>query len=157
MDVMFWVWLAVIIVTIVVEAFTMEIISIWFTVGAIPSFILAGFDVLGWELQLVIFIVLSAVLILSLRKITKNFLLKNSNAKTNLASIIGTRVRMIEMTDFDSVGTVKINGVTWSAVGEKGETIESGAVVEIVKIAGNKLFVKAVDDKEDKRDYEGIL
>lgn len=152
MDVMFWVWLAVIIVTIVVEAFTMEIISIWFTVGAIPSFILAGFDVLGWELQLVIFIVLSAVLILSLRKITKNFLLKNSNAKTNLASIIGTRVRMIEMTDFDSVGTVKINGVTWSAVGEKGETIESGAVVEIVKIAGNKLFVKAVDDKEDKRD-----
>ena len=152
MDVMFWVWLAVIIVTIVVEAFTMEIISIWFTVGAIPSFILAGFDVLGWELQLVIFIVLSAVLILSLRKITKNFLLKNSNAKTNLATIIGTRVRMIEMTDFDSVGTVKINGVTWSAVGEKGETIESGAVVEIVKIAGNKLFVKAVDDKEDKRD-----
>lgn len=152
MDVMFWVWLAVIIVTIVVEAFTMEIISIWFTVGAIPSFILAGFDVLGWELQLVIFIVLSAVLILSLRKITKNFLLKNSNAKTNLASIIGTRVRMIEMTDFDSVGTVKINGVTWSAVGVKGETIESGAVVEIVKIAGNKLFVKAVDDKEDKRD-----
>ena len=152
MDVMFWVWLAVIIATIVVEAFTMEIISIWFTVGAIPSFILAGFDVLGWELQLVIFIVLSAVLILSLRKITKNFLLKNSNAKTNLASIIGTRVRMIEMTDFDSVGTVKINGVTWSAVGEKGETIESGAVVEIVKIAGNKLFVKAVDDKEDKRD-----
>ena len=154
MDIMFWVWLAVIVVTIVVEAFTMEIISIWFTVGAIPSFVLAGFDVLGWEIQLVIFIVLSAVLILSLRKITKNFLLKNSNAKTNLASIIGTKVRMIEMTDFDSVGTVKINGVTWSAVGEKGETIESGTVVEIMKIEGNKLFVKEVKS-EDKKDKKG--
>lgn len=151
MDVMFWVWLAVIVATIVVEAFTMEIISIWFTIGAVPSFILAGFDAVSWEIQLVIFIVLSAVLILSLRKITKKFLLKNSNAKTNLASIIGTKVRMIEMTDFDSVGTVKINGVTWSAVGEKGETIESGAVVEIVKIAGNKLFVKEVK-AEDKKD-----
>ena len=154
MDIMFWVWLAVIVVTIVVEAFTMEIISIWFTVGAIPSFVLAGFDVLGWEIQLVIFIVLSAVLILSLRKITKNFLLKNSNAKTNLASIIGTKVRMIEMTDFDSIGTVKINGVTWSAVGEKGETIESGTVVEIIKIEGNKLFVKEVKS-EDKKDKKG--
>ena len=152
MDVMFWVWFAVILITIVVEAFTMEIISIWFTVGAIPSFILAGFDAVGWEIQLVIFIVLSAVLILSLRKITKNFLLRNSNAKTNLASIIGTRVRMIEMTDFDSVGTVKINGITWSAVGEKGETIESGEVVEIVKIAGNKLFVKKVNEKENNKD-----
>ena len=148
---MFWVWLAIIVVTIVVEAFTMEIISIWFTVGAIPSFILAGFNAVGWEIQLVIFIVISAVLILSLRKITKNFLLRNSNAKTNLASVIGTKVRMIEMTDFDSIGTVKLNGVTWSAVGENGETIESGAVVEIVKIEGNKLFVKEVDSKEKNK------
>ncbi|MBR2909839.1 MAG: NfeD family protein [Clostridia bacterium] len=151
MDIMFWVWLAIIVVTIVVEAFTMEIISIWFTVGAIPSFILAGFNAVGWEIQLVIFIVISAVLILSLRKITKNFLLRNSNAKTNLASVIGTKVRMIEMTDFDSIGTVKLNGVTWSAVGENGETIESGAVVEIVKIEGNKLFVKEVDSKEKNK------
>ena len=150
MDIMFWVWLAIIVVTIVVEAFTMEIIS-RFTVGAIPSFILAGFNAVGWEIQLVIFIVISAVLILSLRKITKNFLLRNSNAKTNLASVIGTKVRMIEMTDFDSIGTVKLNGVTWSAVGENGETIESGAVVEIVKIEGNKLFVKEVDSKEKNK------
>ena len=150
MDFMFWVWLAVIVVTIIVEAFTMEVISIWFTIGATPPFILAGIDVFGWEIQVVIFIVISAVLILSLRKVTKKFLLRNTNSKTNLDSIIGTKVRMVEMTDFDSVGTVKINGVTWSAVGEKGETIEKGSIVEIIKIEGNKLFVKEVDIKEKK-------
>ena len=139
MSVMFWIWLAVIIGTAVMEFATMEIISIWFTIGAIVPFILAATEAVSWEIQLIIFIIVSAVLILSLRKITKNFLLRNSNEKTNLDAIIGKQYRMLTPTDFETVGSIKINDVTWSVVGENQETIEKDEIVEVLKVSGNKL------------------
>lgn len=151
MDAMFWVWLAVIVGMAVVEFATMELVSIWFSIGAIVPFILAGVSAVSWEYQIIIFIVVSAVLILSLRKLTKKYLLRNANGKTNLDAIIGTQVRMIEETDFDSIGAVKVNDVVWNAVGANKETIEKGAVVEIVAIKGNKLIVKKLE-KENKKE-----
>jgi len=142
MDVMFWVWLGVIIVTAIIEFATMEIASIWFTLGAIIPFILAATNAVRWEIQLVIFVVISAVLIASLRKITMKFLLKNNNEKTNVHSLVGQQHRMLTFTDFEHVGSVKINDVIWSAVGEKQQTIEKDEIVEIVKVQGNKLIVK---------------
>lgn len=148
MDYMFWVWLGVIVVTFIVEMVTMEIASIWFTIGAIIPFILAGARACGWEIQVVVFVVLSAILIASLRNVTKKYLLRNSNEKTNLDSLIGQHYRMLERTDFETIGSVKVNDVVWSAVGENQQVIEKGDIVEICKISGNKLIVKKVE--EDK-------
>ena len=151
MEALFWVWLGVIVVTAVIEIATTELVSIWFTIGAIPSFILAA--CMGntlWELQVAIFVIVSALCIGFLRKITKKWLFKNINEKTNLDAYVGKQLRMLEKTDFETVGTVKINDVVWSAVGEKNETIEKGTIVEIVKVAGNKLIVKAVKDNDKK-------
>ncbi len=147
MSVLFWIWLAVIVVTAVVEMLTMEVVSIWFTFGAIIPFILSATNVVGWEIQIIVFVVVSAVLILSLRKITKKFLLRNSNEKTNLDSIIGKKYRLIDRTDFENNGTVKVNGVVWSVLSDNGEAIESGEIVQIVKIDGNKLIVKKSEEK----------
>lgn len=142
MDIMFWVWLSVLIVTAIIEFATMEIVSIWFTFGAVVPLILAATKVVSWEIQVVIFVVLSAVLIVSLRQVTKKFLLRNAEGKTNLDAIIGQKYRMISRTDFETVGSLKVNDVVWSAVGENQETIEKDEIVEIVKIKGNKLIVK---------------
>lgn len=147
MSVLFWIWLAVIVVTAVVEMLTMEVVSIWFTFGAIIPFILSATNAVGWEIQIIVFVVVSAVLILSLRKITKKFLLRNSNEKTNLDSIIGKKYRLIDRTDFENNGTVKVNGVVWSVLSDNGEAIESGEIVQIVKIDGNKLIVKKSEEK----------
>jgi membrane protein implicated in regulation of membrane protease activity len=150
MDAMFWVWLAVIVGTAVAEFATMELVSIWFSIGAIIPFILAGVSAVSWEFQIIIFIAVSALLIISLRKITKKFLLRNSNGKTNMDAVIGTKVRMIDGTDFDTIGTVKVNDVVWNAVGENQENIEKGSVVEIVRVKGNKLIVKKIEEKIEK-------
>lgn len=147
MDIMFWIWIGVIVVTAVVEAATMEIVSIWFTIGAIVPLILAATGAVSWEWQLIIFIALSAILIISLRNITKKYLLRNSNEKTNLDTIIGKEYRMSEETDFDSVGSVKINGVTWSAIEKDRQTILKGEIVRVVKIDGNKLIVEKIGQK----------
>ena len=147
MDVMFWVWLGVIIVTAIVEFATMEVVSIWFTIGAIIPFILAATGAVNWIWQVVIFVVLSAIMIVCLRSVTKRFLLKNSNEKTNVDSLIGQKVRMLSRTDFETVGSVKINDVVWSAIGFSQQTIEKDEIVTILSVQGNKLVVKK--DKEE--------
>ncbi len=142
MDVMFWVWLGVIIVTAIVEFATMEVVSIWFTIGAVIPFILAATGAVNWIWQVVIFVVLSAIMIVCLRSVTKRFLLKNSNEKTNVDSLIGQKVRMLSRTDFETVGSVKINDVVWSAIGFSQQTIEKDEIVTILSVQGNKLVVK---------------
>ncbi len=145
MDVMFWVWLGVIIVTFIVEIFTAELISIWFTIGAIPPFILAATKAVDFTWQIVIFAVLSAALMLSLRKITKKWLLRNSNEKTNTDLLIGKKCTLVAPCGLETFGTVKINGVEWNAVGDKQQDIAQGTLVEVVGLSGNKLIVKEAD------------
>ena len=152
MSAMFWVWIVVIVVSVVVEIVTTDLIAIWFTFGAIVPFILSATEVVDTEWQIVIFVVLSVILLASLRNVTKKFLLRNSNTKTNVDSLIGQKFRMIERTDFETVGRLKIKDVEWSAVGEGQATIEKGAVVEIVKISGNKLIVKEIEKQDTKKD-----
>ena len=150
MSAMFWVWLAVIVGTAVLEIVTLDLVSIWFTIGAIVPFILAGTKAVGWEIQIVIFVGISAILICSLRNVTKKFLLKNANEKTNVDSLIGKKFRMLERTDFETVGSLKVNDVVWSAVGLDDQTIEKGEIVEVVKVSGNKLTVRKWDENLEK-------
>lgn len=149
MDYMFWVWLAVLVVAAIVELATREIVSIWFTFGAIIPFILAGTKAVGWEWQLVIFILLSAVLIIALRPLTKKFFLKNNDLRTNTDAYVGNRYRLLTGTDFETVGSLKINDVVWSAVEENRQAVKAGEVVEVVKVAGNKLVVRKTEKETD--------
>ena len=138
---MMWIWLGVMVISLIIELCTMEVVSIWFTFGAIIPFVL---EVLGvaLEWQLVAFVILSSILIASLRKITKNFLLRNSEGKTNLETIIGKKYKLIESISTESNGAIKINGVIWTAMCEDDKTINAGEFVEVVKISGNKIIVK---------------
>ncbi len=149
MDVMFWVWLGVIIVTAIIEFVTLEMVSIWFTAGAIIPFIMAATNAVRWEVQLVTFIVLSAILVASLRGVTKRYLLRNSNEKTNVDALIGQKVRMLSRTDFETMGSVKIGDVIWSAIGENQQTIQKDEIVEIIKVEGNKLVVMTVEEQTE--------
>ena len=147
MDTMFWIWLAVIVVTVVIEGITLDMVSIWFTAGAIIPLILAAVGGVGWEIQLIIFIVLSTVLILTLRKVTIRLLFKNG-AKEQVNTLIGMQTKMIEDATEDTMGKIKINDVVWSAKSENDEIIKKGELVEIIRVSGNKAIVKKVKVKE---------
>ena len=155
MSTMFWIWTAVIICSIIVEIITADLISIWFTCGAVVPFILAATNAVNYEWQIVIFVVVSVTLLACLRKITKKYLLRNSNVKTNADSLIGQKFRLLHRTDFETVGKVKVKDVDWSVMAEGQETIEEGAVVEIVGLSGNKLIVKEIKKMEEKKQNKG--
>ena len=142
MSVMFWIWLGVIVLTLIIEIFTTELISICFTLGAVPPFILAGTTPLAPVWQILIFIALSALMLIFLRKVTRKYLLKGNNEKTNTDLLIGKECTLLGDTDFEKIGKVKINDVEWNAVGADRMKISAGTIVEIVSISGNKLIVK---------------
>lgn len=159
MDFMFWVWLGVIVVATIIEFSTMEVVSIWFTVGAIIPFILAATDSVRWEIQIVVFVIISALLIAFLRSLTKKFLLRNANEKTNVDSFIGRQFRMLERTDFENVGKIKIYDVIWSVIGLEQQVVEKGEIVEVVKVDGNKLVVRKIagEEKIEEKKVEKVV
>ena len=146
-----WVWLGVVVVATVIELCTMDMTSIWFTAAGIVALVLSAFPSIPWWVQLIVFIVLSAVFIIGLRPICRKIMLRHMNEKTNVDSLIGKKVFMIATAKFGQMGAVKIADVVWSVVPEDElQTIEEGKIVEIVAINGNKLIVKAVEEADNK-------
>lgn len=146
MSVAFWVWLAIILFTIVLEVITMELVSIWFTIGAIPAFIMSATNSVDWRIQVVCFVVVTLLLIFFLRKYAKKWLDKTTY-KSNKDGFVGQKYRLLERCDFETLGAIKINDVVWSVKEKQGNAIEVGEIVKVVKIEGNKLIVELV--KED--------
>lgn len=141
MEWMIWVWLGVTAVSLILEFITMEMASIWFVAGGIIGMILAACGV-SWEIQLIVFILVSMILLLSLRKIALKVLLKNDNTKTNVNGEVGKKFKLLSDITDDEPGTIKINDVIWKVVSINGEEIKKGATIEIVEIKGNKYIVK---------------
>lgn len=146
MDTMFWVWLAVIAISIIIEIITLDLVSVWFAFGAVVPFILSAIGGVGIEWQIAIFVVVSALLIIFVRKYAQKLLFKNMNTKTNVEALEGRKVRLLEDTDFEKNGSVKINDVVWTAISDDGKLIKQGSLVEIVKVDGNKLHVRETQE-----------
>ena len=142
-----YIWLGIVAVSLIVEFITQEFVSLWLAVGGIVALILAACGV-SYEIQIIVMIAVSIACILGLRKVTLKFLNKNKD-KTNTDLIIGLKAKLLEEINADNLGSVKINGVVWSCLSETDETIEVGEHVEIIKIEGNKLIVKKVEEKEN--------
>ena len=81
-------WASVIVLAAVIEAGTMDLSSIWFSVGAVFALIIA----LIWPeyifVQAIVFVIVSIILLLVLRPIFKKNMRKNE-IKTNADSLVG--------------------------------------------------------------------
>ncbi len=150
MEFMFWVWLGVIAVTLIIEIITLDLVSIWFSIGGIIPFILSAIGGIAIEIQIAVFVVVSALLIIFIRKYAQRLLFKNMNLKTNVDALIGKRCKLIDPVELEKNGSAKINGIVWSVSTEDSTEIKSGALVEVIEVSGNKLIVKEIQSEEDK-------
>lgn len=135
-----YIWLGITVVTLVVEFITFELVSIWISLGAFIAMILAACGV-GYEIQIIVAIVISIGCLLGLRKFALKWLTK-SKEKTNLDLVIGKKVKLLTKISQDQMGTVKLNGITYSAKSSSDEEIDENEYVIVEKIEGNKLIVK---------------
>lgn len=137
-----WIWLSVLAVSLIIEFVTMELVSVWVSFGSLVALLLACLKV-GYEIQIIVCVVVSVVSILLLRKVALKFLSKSKEkTETNMDTIIGTKTKLLTDITEDEMGTVKVNGVVWSAKTENDEAIKKDEYVKIVKVEGNKLIVE---------------
>lgn len=134
------VWILCIIVFSLVEALTPQLISIWFAASAVVCVIAATLNAPLW-LQITLFVVLAAVLIVATRPLAKK--LSKKSEKTNAEALIGTEAKVLtDINNTEAVGTVRASGQIWSARSEGGEILSAGTEVIICSIEGVKLVVK---------------
>ena len=141
----FWIWIAVLFSSVLVEAFTVQLISIWFVPGALVATILDFLEVEPvW--QVLVFLVISLLGILFFRKYLAK-LKPDSSTRTNIDAIVGEKCIVTEKIDnFAGCGQAKVKGQIWSARGlQDDDVFEVGEVLRIVAIEGVKIICKRND------------
>lgn len=134
-------WLAAVIILGIAEAVTVGLITIWFAVGALAALISSLFGGPLW-LQILLFIVVTAVTLVTTRPLVKKYFGKSSHKPTNADMVIGKEAQVTEeINNLMGTGAVRCMGKEWSARSGTGEAIPAGEVVTAVKIEGVKLIV----------------
>lgn len=136
-----YIWLAVTAAALIIEFITSEMVSVWFVGGGLIAMLLAGIG-LNWYFHVPAFIVVSFVLMLCFRRLVMQKLNKAAE-KTNAETVIGKEFELLSDIKFNEAGSIKVNGVVWTAIAEDEHTeIPAGKIVVVLKIEGNKYIVK---------------
>ena len=136
-------WMIIFIILILIELCTVNLVSIWFAVGSLASFILS-FWVSDITWQIAMFVGVSFISLLLTRKIVQK-LRGGKIIRTNLDRVIGQIGIVTEEITKLEPGEVKVDGKKWSAISSK--KINVGSKVEILSIDGVKLNVKEVKEE----------
>lgn len=138
---MLWLWIALIVAFLVIEAVTVQLVTIWFTVGAIGALIANVLHTEIW-VQVLVFVAVSAITLLLTRPFVKRFT-EQHKVPTNADRYIGKQAVVVEPIDnIHAKGAVTIGGLEWTARTKDGSNIEKDEIVTIESIEGAKLIVK---------------
>ncbi|MCR4823359.1 MAG: NfeD family protein [Treponema sp.] len=135
-----WFWLAVMVVSLVIEALTFSLTSIWAAISALFMIFFCRTQVpMRW--QFLIFFLITILLMIFTRPFAVKKL-KLGKVTTNVNSMDGQEVLVVKkITRFEKGEARASNGVVWTAMSE-GEEIPKNSVCIVVKVEGNTLIVK---------------
>ncbi len=135
------IWLVIAVVMAVVEASTVQLVSIWFAVGAVAG-VITSLITGSIPIQIVVFVAVSLLALVITRPMVKRIKVKKSEP-TNADRMIGKEGVVTKSIDNnDAKGLVSVGGDVWSARSHDGQPIESGTIVTVAAIEGVRLIVK---------------
>ena len=138
-----WIWLAMAVLFLVLEATTVTMVSLWFAGGCLAALLVAATGG-GWGFQVFTALTVSAVLLACLRPVAKKHFTPKLT-KTNVDAIIGTKGYVTaDIDNMAATGTVKLGAMEWTARSADGSPIPKGTLVKVEKIEGVKAFVSPV-------------
>lgn len=138
---MLWIWIGLIVIFVIVEAATVQLVTVWFAVGGIAGLIAYAFGLEIW-MQILIFAVVSAVALAITRPFVKRFT-KGRKQPTNADRYIGQEATVTEPISNElSTGAVRIGGLEWTARTVDNSEVDKGERVTVEAIEGAKLLVK---------------
>ena len=138
---MLFVWIAVMILAVVLEAVTTQLVSIWFAAGGVAGLVAFALNVPAWPQVLVVAVVTLLLLIctrpLVRRKLKTKQVHTNADRYVNEIGIVTG-----EICNMEDRGQVKVMGSVWTARSEGQELIAVGTEVKVLRIEGVKLIVR---------------
>ena len=137
-----WVWVAVTIICVVIESLTLSLTTIWFGISAFVMVFLA-FTPLPFPAQLLVFVALAMVLLIFTKPVVKKKLSQKKIA-TNYERVIGQIAVVTKRITALEKGSVKINGMEWTAAVKEDTTLEEGSKCMVEEIAGVTAYVKQI-------------
>ena len=138
------VWLVLMVVFLAAEASTVSMVSLWFAAGSLIALLTALAGGPAW-LQTLLFLAVSAGLLLALRPLVKKYLSPKLTA-TNVDSVVGsTGLVTAAIDNVSAVGQVKLGAMEWTARSTSGQPIPAGTLVKVDRIEGVKAFVSPAE------------
>ena len=135
-------WLLAAIGFVVLEAMTLNLVSIWFAVGsaaALLSCLVTG----SFRVQAVVFIAVSAVCLLAFKPLAKR--LHKQPTPTNGDRALGREARVLTPVSAQQTGRVRLDGVDWSArCATPGDTLTPGQACRVTEIHSTLLIVEPI-------------
>lgn len=137
-----YIWCVVLIVSLGIEALTMNLITIWIALGSLAALICSAFTS-SIMIQSFVFIIVTLLTLIFTRKFVVD-VLKIKSVKTNLDVVVGQVGVVINDITVDKPGRISVAGKSWAAISDI--PISKGERVDILAIEGVKLVVKRRDD-----------
>lgn len=136
-----YLWLGLTVLFGVIEALTVQIVSIWFAGGAVCAMIAYALGA-SEALQIGVFVIASAILLALTRPIVRK-MTKGTKTSTNADSVIGQTGVVTKSTDeLGLAGEAKVQGSVWTIRSDDGQPIYENEKVTVEKIEGVKLVVR---------------
>jgi len=140
------IWFIVGLVLILLEFGIPGLITLFFGIGAWIVAILCLFIDMSFNLQLVIFIIISIVSLILLRKHFKSLfegkMNKSEFGPDELEEFIGHKAEVIKEIALNKPGKVEFHGTLWNA--ESKEKLGKGEIVKILEKKNLTLIVKSL-------------
>ena len=137
-------WLILAVVMGVIEASTAQLVSIWFSVGALGGCITSLFTDKIW-IQVIVAVAVCAITLIATRPLVKR-VTNTKKTYTNSDRNIGkTAVVIIDIDNIKASGQVKVNGAVWSAKSTTEDIIPKDSKVVVKAIEGAKLVVEPIE------------
>lgn len=136
-----WFWVCLLILCLIVEAFTFSLTTVWGAIACLPLVFIAKTP-LPFKWQLFIFVLVTVVLLIFTRPFAVKKL-KIGESKTNVDDMPGSEVVIVKSISEFQKGEAKTkNGVVWSAISKDGKKLEKGSVARISSVQGNTLILE---------------
>lgn len=136
------IWFIVFTVLLIIELATVNLVTIWFAIGAVASIITTFFTFSVW-IQMIVFVIVSLLALLATKPLMKRF--KHFDVvPTNSDRVIGKVGEVTKSIEKNQYGEVKVYGNTWTATSDK--PIREGTRVKVLSIDGVKLVVEKEED-----------
>lgn len=136
-------WLVVLVVCIIFEVRTSDVVAVWFMPAAAVALLISFFakEESDFWIQFAAFALVSIVSFLIFKIAFNKKVKKMKRGKTNLTALIGERCLVVEdISNIHSKGTVNLKGAIWSARStDENDVVEEGTIVVVERIDGVKL------------------